>query len=86
MATRPFLDRIPNQAVRAYWNRRPCNGRRSPEPVGTRAYVDQLAVQILADRVARALAADRLGPNVRYMPPAKGRPLSVAHSVSASAG
>jgi SAM-dependent methyltransferase len=28
--------------VREYWNRRPCNLRHSPEPVGTRAYFDQV--------------------------------------------
>jgi SAM-dependent methyltransferase len=29
-------------SVREYWNRRPCNLRHSPEPVGTRAYFDQV--------------------------------------------
>lgn len=29
-------------AVRGYWDRRPCNVRHSPEPVGTRAYFDQV--------------------------------------------
>jgi SAM-dependent methyltransferase len=28
--------------VREYWNRRPCNLRHSPEPVGTQAYFDQV--------------------------------------------
>ncbi len=28
--------------VREYWNRRPCNIRHSPEPMGTRAYFDQV--------------------------------------------
>jgi ubiquinone/menaquinone biosynthesis C-methylase UbiE len=28
--------------VREYWNNRPCNLRHSPEPVGTRAYFDQV--------------------------------------------
>ena len=28
--------------VRDYWNRRPCNLRHSPEPVGTRDYFDQV--------------------------------------------
>jgi ubiquinone/menaquinone biosynthesis C-methylase UbiE len=28
--------------VREYWNSRPCNLRHSPEPVGTRAYFDQV--------------------------------------------
>ncbi len=30
------------RAVRGYWDRRPCNVRHSPEPVGTRAYFDQV--------------------------------------------
>jgi ubiquinone/menaquinone biosynthesis C-methylase UbiE len=30
------------ERVRDYWNRRPCNVRHSPEPVGTRAYFDQV--------------------------------------------
>ena len=30
------------EQVREYWNRRPCNVRHSPEPVGTRAYFDQV--------------------------------------------
>jgi 2-polyprenyl-3-methyl-5-hydroxy-6-metoxy-1,4-benzoquinol methylase len=30
------------EQVREYWNRRPCNLRHSPEPVGTRAYFDQV--------------------------------------------
>src|SRR3954467_15725916 len=30
------------ERVREYWNRRPCNLRHSPEPVGTRAYFDQV--------------------------------------------
>ena len=28
--------------VRDYWNRRPCNLRHSPAPVGTREYFDQV--------------------------------------------
>lgn len=28
--------------VKEYWNRRPCNIRHSPEPIGTRAYFDQV--------------------------------------------
>jgi len=28
--------------VRQYWNRRPCNIRHSPQPVGTRAYFDEV--------------------------------------------
>jgi ubiquinone/menaquinone biosynthesis C-methylase UbiE len=30
------------ERVREYWNSRPCNLRHSPEPVGTRAYFDQV--------------------------------------------
>jgi SAM-dependent methyltransferase len=30
------------EAVRAYWNRRPCNLRHSPAPVGGRAYFDEV--------------------------------------------
>lgn len=30
------------ERVREYWNRRPCNIRHSPEPVGTAAYFDQV--------------------------------------------
>jgi 2-polyprenyl-3-methyl-5-hydroxy-6-metoxy-1,4-benzoquinol methylase len=30
------------EQVREYWNRRPCNIRHSPEPVGTEAYFDQV--------------------------------------------
>src|SRR5262245_44367835 len=29
-------------AVREYWNRRPCNLRHSPSPVGTRQYFDEV--------------------------------------------
>jgi len=36
-----FSDRSIDR-VREYWNRRPCNIRHSPEPVGTRAYFDQV--------------------------------------------
>ncbi|MEM7680345.1 MAG: class I SAM-dependent methyltransferase [Planctomycetota bacterium] len=32
---------VPIDAVRDYWNRRPCNLRHSQAPVGTRAYFDQ---------------------------------------------
>lgn len=39
--TSPFSHATVDQ-VRDYWNRRPCNLRHSPEPVGTRAYFDQV--------------------------------------------
>src|ERR1700752_3984967 len=29
-------------AVRSYWDRRPCNIRHSPKPVGTREYFDEV--------------------------------------------
>jgi len=36
------FEHVPLQAVRDYWNRRPCNVRHSPQPVGSRAYFDQV--------------------------------------------
>ena len=36
-----FAD-VPIQEVREYWNRRPCNIRHSPRPVGTREYFDDV--------------------------------------------
>ncbi|HEY8726468.1 MAG TPA: class I SAM-dependent methyltransferase [Gaiellaceae bacterium] len=33
---------VPLEAVRDYWNRRPCNVRHSPSPVGTREYFDEV--------------------------------------------
>ncbi|MEM6392546.1 MAG: class I SAM-dependent methyltransferase [Planctomycetota bacterium] len=36
------FSQTPIAAVADYWNRRPCNIRHSPEPVGTRAYFDQV--------------------------------------------
>src|SRR5215470_14252790 len=30
------------EAVEAFWNRRPCNIRHSPEPVGSRKYFDEV--------------------------------------------
>jgi len=33
---------VPLEAVRRYWNRRPCNVRHSPRPVGTREYFDEV--------------------------------------------
>jgi 2-polyprenyl-3-methyl-5-hydroxy-6-metoxy-1,4-benzoquinol methylase len=41
MTSTTFADR-PIEAVRDYWNRRPCNIRHSPLPVGTREYFDQV--------------------------------------------
>jgi ubiquinone/menaquinone biosynthesis C-methylase UbiE len=36
------FDETSIERVRTYWNRRPCNLRHSPEPVGTRQYFDQV--------------------------------------------
>ncbi len=38
MAQFPGFANTPLQSVRDYWNRRPCNLRHSPQPVGTLAY------------------------------------------------
>lgn len=32
----------PIEAVRDFWNRRPCNVRHSPRPVGSREYFDEV--------------------------------------------
>lgn len=37
-----IFQQTPIDRVREYWNRRPCNLRHSPEPVGTRTYFDQV--------------------------------------------
>ena len=34
--------RVPIEAVRTYWNTRPCNIRHSPQPVGSREYFDEV--------------------------------------------
>jgi 2-polyprenyl-3-methyl-5-hydroxy-6-metoxy-1,4-benzoquinol methylase len=36
------FEEVPIAAVREYWDRRPCNLRHSPAPVGTREYFDQV--------------------------------------------
>ena len=36
------FDRVPVERVREYWNRRPCNIRHSPKPVGSREYFDEV--------------------------------------------
>lgn len=36
------FSRVPVEEVRDYWDRRPCNIRHSPQPVGTRAYFDEV--------------------------------------------
>lgn len=33
---------VPIETVREYWNRRPCNVRHSPSPIGTKAYFDEV--------------------------------------------
>src|SRR5438552_19190483 len=38
----PDFSQITVDEVRRYWDQRPCNLRHSPEPVGTRAYFDQV--------------------------------------------
>src|SRR5436190_3122192 len=40
-ANRPF-DAVPIDAVRDFWNARPCNIRHSPKEVGTREYFDEV--------------------------------------------
>ena len=36
------FDRVPVERVRDYWNRRPCNIRHSPKPVGSKEYFDEV--------------------------------------------
>jgi 2-polyprenyl-3-methyl-5-hydroxy-6-metoxy-1,4-benzoquinol methylase len=36
------FEQVPVEEVRAYWNRRPCNIRHSPKPVGSREYFDEV--------------------------------------------
>lgn len=36
------FETVPVERVREYWNRRPCNIRHSPKPVGTREYFDEV--------------------------------------------
>jgi len=38
----PTFEEVPIAAVRDYWNRRPCNLRHSPAPVGSRKYFDEV--------------------------------------------
>lgn len=40
----PFVsfEHVPVERVRDYWNRRPCNIRHSPRPVGSREYFDEV--------------------------------------------
>jgi SAM-dependent methyltransferase len=40
-ADQPFAD-VPIEAVRSFWNTRPCNIRHSPKPCGTREYFDEV--------------------------------------------
>jgi ubiquinone/menaquinone biosynthesis C-methylase UbiE len=42
MSSSSLLQHTPIDRVREYWNARPCNVRHSPEPVGTRAYFEQV--------------------------------------------
>ena len=41
MTNKPF-ETVTIETVQAYWDRRPCNIRHSPAPVGTREYFDQV--------------------------------------------
>lgn len=36
------FDRVPIEQVEDFWNRRPCNIRHSPKPVGSREYFDEV--------------------------------------------
>lgn len=36
------FEEVPVEDVRAYWNRRPCNIRHSPKPVGSKEYFDEV--------------------------------------------
>lgn len=36
------FEQVPVERVREYWNRRPCNIRHSPKPVGSREYFDEV--------------------------------------------
>src|SRR5262245_13428889 len=36
------FEQVPIADVRSYWDRRPCNIRHSPRPVGERAYFDEV--------------------------------------------
>src|SRR5271167_1012128 len=36
------FEQTPIEAVQDYWNRRPCNIRHSPRPVGSREYFDDV--------------------------------------------
>ena len=42
MKTTSSFPDTPLEAVREYWNSRPCNIRHSPKPVGTREYFDEV--------------------------------------------
>jgi len=44
MKTTSSFPDTPLDAVREYWNSRPCNIRHSPKPVGTREYFDEVEV------------------------------------------
>src|ERR1700704_2962707 len=36
------FDEVPVEAVREYWNRRPCNIRHSQKPIGSKEYFDEV--------------------------------------------
>jgi 2-polyprenyl-3-methyl-5-hydroxy-6-metoxy-1,4-benzoquinol methylase len=40
--TESVFDHVPIEEVKEFWNRRPCNLRHSPKPVGSREYFDEV--------------------------------------------
>src|SRR5262245_48638358 len=42
MSTTAQFSSVPVQAVREYWDRRPCNVRHSAKPIGTREYFEEV--------------------------------------------
>ena len=41
-AAQPYFAAVPIEQVEAFWNRQPCNSRHSPQPVGSRAYFEEI--------------------------------------------
>ena len=42
MSSQATFENVPIARVHDYWNRRPCNIRHSPRPVGSREYFDEV--------------------------------------------
>lgn len=42
VATQPRFAEVPIERVEAFWDRQPCNSRHSPQPVGSRAYFEEI--------------------------------------------